>query len=429
MSSTVYGILVCILILSEASSVISHGYMIEPVPRGMQSAFGMNPYNTTIHRSALTDYRSHFPAGDRDATSSIDDQSRAGGYNWTPFQPWKREFKWRAGVCGDVKYGNDHRRGGKYYNNGFISRRYVAESIVNFEVAVAANHNGYFEFYICNVALCGGKIAQKCFRKSACKRLRRARTPECERGTSKLCGPIDRSFDSRWYLPCSSRETRGGGRHWYDHFGARESMRYHLPKRFHCEHCVIQWYWTAADRCNPPGVIEYFTGPDKPQWGMCRGGGGAQGGVNLKRAVCGGNRFPEEYFLCADVRIVPKWAGLRVRKNPVKEVVFYSVTYSSKKVVKKLRLRNYIDISGVDGISIEAVTDENVGAIEFFVKIGGVKEKVGEEKLPPYYIGGYRGTYRGNPNKWTPAPLNQPFLLVIKAGSYYTNIHMYLNNK
>ena len=85
-------------------------------------------------------------------------------------------------------------------------------------------------------------------------------------------------------------------------------MLFQLPRDFKCEHCVLQWYWTSANTCNPPGVVEYFEGPNGPKhWGKCLGQGGAIGGFTKVQKSCGADtdmkRFPEEYYQCADVRI------------------------------------------------------------------------------------------------------------------------------
>lgn len=77
-----------------------------------------------------------------------------------------------------------------------------------------------------------------------------------------------------------------------------------MPSGLACEHCVLQWYWVAANSCNPPGVVEFFEGPRGPtSWGRCPGQGGALGGYTSVQKDCGGSRFPEEYYQCADIRI------------------------------------------------------------------------------------------------------------------------------
>lgn len=87
-------------------------------------------------------------------------------------------------------------------------------------------------------------------------------------------------------------------------------MKYKLPKGFSCKHCVIQWYWATANSCNPPGFAEYFEKYPMPGWGKCPGDGGAFGGRNPTMAKCGGSKFPEEFWMCADVRITGDGVGL-----------------------------------------------------------------------------------------------------------------------
>ena len=81
-------------------------------------------------------------------------------------------------------------------------------------------------------------------------------------------------------------------------------MQYKLPRNLRCQHCVLQWYWASANSCNPPGIVDYYQGRNKPRWPPCRGQGGAVIGYVKNQRSCGGNRFPEEYWQCADVSIV-----------------------------------------------------------------------------------------------------------------------------
>lgn len=80
-------------------------------------------------------------------------------------------------------------------------------------------------------------------------------------------------------------------------------MRFKLPADLTCEHCVLHWYYGTANGCNPPGVKEYFRGPRGPQWGTCRGAAGAIGGYTSVQKDCGSEKYAEEYFQCADIRI------------------------------------------------------------------------------------------------------------------------------
>lgn len=88
--------------------------------------------------------------------------------------------------------------------------------------------------------------------------------------------------------------------------GRRNTMRFRLPKNFTCKHCVLHFYYASADRCNPPGVLDYFHGPDRPKrWGTCTGGGGAIGGFSVNGPCTSKGKFSEEYYNCADIEIRP----------------------------------------------------------------------------------------------------------------------------
>eukprot|EP00178_Gracilaria_changii_P001405 TRINITY_DN1198_c0_g2_i1.p2 TRINITY_DN1198_c0_g2~~TRINITY_DN1198_c0_g2_i1.p2 ORF type:complete len:348 (-),score=70.22 TRINITY_DN1198_c0_g2_i1:4-936(-) len=158
------------------------------------------------------------------------------------------------------------------------------------------------EAHVCDVTKCaGGDISKECFLSGACIQLHRARNAECDSGSSMKCGPIDRNYPGRWYLPCSDPNSPLG----YDAY-APEYATFQLPHDFYCEHCVLQWYWAAANGCNPPGVLDYFDGPDRPDWQQCAGQGDARGGVTRNKKPCGGTQyFAEEYYQCADIQIVP----------------------------------------------------------------------------------------------------------------------------
>lgn len=181
---------------------------------------------------------------------------------------------------------------------------YNQGDVVDFEVNIVSHHNGYFEFYICNLDVCGEEISVACFRRGYCEQLMRAPS-FCDSGDNKHCGPIDSLHRGRWYLPCGlfpkGQSLYGGVE--------KGSMKFQLPRNLHCDHCVIQWYWTAANTCNPPGVVDYFEGPDGPHWPSCRGQGGAIGGYTTKQRECGGENFPEEYWQCSDIRIVANFAS------------------------------------------------------------------------------------------------------------------------
>lgn len=306
-----------LVIMSTFSMVLpvalSHGCMTKPNPRGSLTDRSMF-IEHAVDQDAPIDYFPHFPAGPRNRTagSALERQrENAGNNGWYEFQPENKSIPWRASVCGDGKFGPyEHLKGGRYYYNGKIVATYRQGGVMNVEVRIIAHHLGFVELRICDVGKCpGAEISEECFQMGHCYTLERARVKECQTGYSKKCGPIDRKRKSRWYLPCYGFEDKSGN---IAKYGVDGTMRFKIPGHLHCEHCVVHWIWTTANTCNPPGVIDYYKGPDRPRgWGRCRGQAGAFGGVALNQGPCGGllndsGLVPEEYMSCADVRILPR---------------------------------------------------------------------------------------------------------------------------
>lgn len=279
----------------------AHGSMTDPRQRG-----SLRHENHNLHAvdwEAPTDYQAHYPAGSKLSTPGAGTSSirKAANNNWIPYNPFNPNYHWRAGVCGDDISGRqDHLIGGKYYYNAKRVRSYMQGSVVYFETRIVTHHNGYFEFFICNIDTCPTPdISATCFKEDHCTHLRR-NMDRCNSGYEQDCAPIDPHHPGRWFLPCDTKGdddamTMGG---WH------RTMSYILPPHLVCDHCVIQWYWTSANTCNPPGVEEYFTSHHAPHWGGCRGQGGAINGWPAGKPQCGGELFSEEYWQCADVRIL-----------------------------------------------------------------------------------------------------------------------------
>ncbi|PXF45207.1 hypothetical protein BWQ96_05037 [Gracilariopsis chorda] len=305
----------CLSLLLPAL-IDAHGLMDIPRQRG---AFRRSKYvPTALDSNAPQDFYPHFPAGvkdDRPGAGKLSQEIAAGDRGWYPYDPYKPDFTWRAGVCGDPANGNqDHLKGGKFYYDGRIVATYRQGGVIGLGLSVVAHHNGFVEAHVCDVAKCeGGDISKDCFQNGGCVQLKRAYQPECESRQSVHCGPIDHNYPGRWYLPCSTDNTGLG----WDYFPP-EYATFRLPDQLHCEHCVLQWYWVGANTCNPPGVLDYYDGPYGPlNWGTCRGQGGAQGGVTRNKKPCGGTeQFAEEYYQCADIRI-ERFDGPRSGRRPV----------------------------------------------------------------------------------------------------------------
>ena len=286
-------VLYFLIILCLWNHAHSHGLMTYPRPRGALNVAYQYKVGT-IDSNAPIDYCSHCLRGGGKKKVL----SASGGY-WKPYEPLKRGYRWTTGVCGDPLYGRqEHKQGGKYYYDGKTVASFQPGQVVDFEMDVVTHHNGYVEFYICNLDSCGTKdIEAKCFRNGHCKKLERAWVPKCQGGYDRMCGPIDPKYPGRYYLPCDY------GRGEFLVGGKRSGrMKYKIPN-IRCKRCVIQFYWMTGNFCNDRGYTEYFEGPHGPKWPKCRGQGNSRGGYNKLHGPCKGRKNPEEYWSCADVSV------------------------------------------------------------------------------------------------------------------------------
>lgn len=298
---------VLLLLAARRRGAEAHGVVNTPPQRGLLS--GEQKYaRVVLDPGAPTDWKAHYPAGSKAddlGAGRLSQKREVEPEGWTPFRPMEPGFRWRSGVCGDLKGGVEaHRKGGEFEFSGTVAGTYTEGGVLNVGLTIVAHHNGFMDFHICNVDECeDGDISETCFRSGACQKLQRDDIPECN-AESRWCGPIDRNHTQRWYLPCSrypmddkTAETFGPA-----------TIQYRLPPGLTCDHCVLHWYWATGNICNADGSLEYFSGPDRPvQWeeSQCKGGAGAIGGINKERVRCG-EKFPEEYLQCSDIRITPR---------------------------------------------------------------------------------------------------------------------------
>lgn len=446
------------LSLSLVSCAFSHGIMIIPNQRGTLTREDFNSIAPEINPDAETDFRSHFPAGDKDGTPGAGKASQeraAGPAGWIPFQPISSTYKWHSGVCGDLIGNPDHMRGGKYYNGGQIVATYKQGSKISIKINMIAHHNGFNEFHICDVGRCDGEISEKCFRDGHCKQLQRSRNPICDSGNSKACSPIDPNYPGRWYYPCSKFGLNAG----QEVYGLDNTMLYDLPENFVSQHAVLHWYWATANGCNPPGVIDYFDSPHAPKtWGQCPGSGGARGGVAREQKSCGRQddgemKTPEEYLQCADVRVEASSGRSGSRAAPVEPetptmtpvvtpvavgdavptvtpapsmegsaeqsntgagsgdasgLISGLALYADGNVVGSISDGAEIDVSGYQGFTIQAMTTRVVSKVQFFINGNHVKD----ENHEPYFLNGNSGT---SVSYWKDPILNEEFTVAAKA--------------
>lgn len=214
----------------------------------------------------------------------------------------------RASLCGDAYGDTAHMLGGMYMptSTAPIVRTYSEGSVIRLSAELDTNHNGYFEYFLCDLDACGvADIANTCFEQGHCHKLLRVPSPACENAANDedmhtRCGPVDEKYPGRWYVPC-----RKGGHVGVHIVGGEDNddMMYRLPSGVTCEHCVLQWYWATANSCAPRGLVDYMQRMGNPFGTTCQGDGGAVGTYMANMAPCGGDKVPEEFWSCADIRI------------------------------------------------------------------------------------------------------------------------------
>ncbi|GBP08959.1 hypothetical protein EVAR_78324_1 [Eumeta japonica] len=173
-------------------------------------------------------WRSGFPSD----PNYDDDGLNCGGF----YHQWEVNGG-KCGICGDaydLAEPRSHELGGRY-GQGFIVEHYEAGSVFEATIELSAYHRGYWEFRICPDPLDND---QECFDNYLV---------ELENGDTK-------------YYPIGS---------------AKYNLNYRLPAGLECEHCVLQWKYTAGNN-----------------WGVCANGTQGLG--------CGNQ---EEFRACSDISI------------------------------------------------------------------------------------------------------------------------------
>ncbi|XP_046464103.1 uncharacterized protein LOC124209905 [Daphnia pulex] len=164
---------------------------------------------------------------------------------------WNRQHQRNGGKCGvcgdawDLPQPRAHEHGGRY-GQGVVVRTYKMSADIEIGVELTANHQGYFEFRICEHNLAKQPETDECFDRHLLQRV----------------------------------AIEGADAHSYRYFpGAGNNVvfrsTYKLPEGLTCSQCVLQW--------------RYFAGNN---WGKCPNG--------TEKVGCGPQ---EQFFGCADIRI------------------------------------------------------------------------------------------------------------------------------
>lgn len=302
----------------------AHVLIFDPPARGALTLETPLTFRT-VNKNAPSYFHAYYPSGlTPDESGHYGNNGRQNqiealeGNAYQPFDPESPDYRWPLGVCGDYKFGNQSRlRGGQYYFNATIVESYVEGSTIDIGLSMLAHHQGFMEFRMCDVSKCGGEVSESCFRvPGACRLLERSENALCESGGSTRCLPIDKQHPERWYLPCSLKNkyvTENVEQMKQENLDSSRlletfnsgAIQYKLPEGFHCEHCVLHFFWVTGNSCTAPGVRTYFTGSEKsgllPSFDN-------QCAYFPSKTLCGSkiHRYPEQYFSCSDIRIVKR---------------------------------------------------------------------------------------------------------------------------
>jgi hypothetical protein len=203
---------------------------------------------------------------------------------WARSFPETEKSLVRHGLCGDNPGESNYMLGGKIYGSppgGDVQATYTSGQSIDINVIITAHHMGWCQFYLCDK---GDALSQDGLNKRML--LRDPNDPSIS--------PVDASFLGRYYIIPTCYGTE---------MSMNQTVRYKLPEGLTCTNCVLQWYWVTANSCHGGG----YTGVNFPTLsGACLGDGGSTGWYPRANSACVDNPgiYPEEFWNCADVRIV-----------------------------------------------------------------------------------------------------------------------------
>merc|ERR1712137_1357621 len=155
----------------------------------------------------------------------------------------------KCGVCGDPWHKPHLHETGGVFANGLIGRQYAPGQVIDIDIELSANHQGYFELSLCPLSDNAEKESQGCF----------------DRYPLNLEGTSSNRFD----IPEGTPKKLAF------------AYRVKLPDGVTCTHCVIQWIYFARNT-----------------WGTCNNGTESVG--------CGNQ---ETFVSCADISILTNTGG------------------------------------------------------------------------------------------------------------------------
>lgn len=295
--------------VAQLAPVNGHGFLSQPRARG--AYWTQRPVGNIVSSESVVgpsgwSYCPHCQnGGGTSRLRNIGANTKNGFFR--PYKPMEGMFREGVSQCGDrTDRLRDHSATGRYRSppGKPYSAEIQAGSVANFEFDFTTPHGGCLSFYLCDVSETGD-LTRQTFSDGNCYMLERAYNAACESGNDSQCGPIDRDFPGRWYMPCRVSDARD-----QDMIigGASGKMSYVIPN-VRMEKAVIMVYWLTSNSCSPVGLEKYYAngGWHHVKNSKCRGDGGTIGGYRRDHTgTCQSQqgKFPEEFWNCADVKII-----------------------------------------------------------------------------------------------------------------------------
>jgi len=225
------------------------------------------------------------------------------------------------GLCGDPSQSAPETafKDQPFMKPSAVQATYTAGTIVELQVRVTAHHKGHYEFRVCDKALDASKLAdaaegQACLDKWVLHRAPPA--ADCKANGPADCQPIDENHPERWYLPPPGHDVQVAGSDFQDSDATTatgyeyHTMRFKIPADLSCEHCTLQWYWSTGNTCFYDGdYIAYFQKMKSLGWEAASWAPAAVASwateTNIACGPQGTGSFGEEFWNCADIKIVP----------------------------------------------------------------------------------------------------------------------------
>ncbi|QDZ22953.1 putative chitinase [Chloropicon primus] len=216
------------------------------------------------------------------------------GWPYGPRQPeWNPHSMNRGGVCGTSQtdatrnYNNPKDVNGNPFTPP-VTDTYEAGQVYDFEFIITAHHYGHVELRLCRD---WRRPTQACFD-----------AHPLEFVSDELYGALpDPRHPERGYMaPANHIERRvppSGGAF---EGGMQFRMKFRIPLSIgRCDHCALQWTYVTANSCLVGGYRQYDF-PDPSWWA-----GHLPDCEQTENWPRDGSAFPEQFWNCADVRIVP----------------------------------------------------------------------------------------------------------------------------